>query len=102
MADCGWIWMYLENRTCDEYLKGVLGFIDAAVDDMKKMKKSVMYCPCVDCANDKRFSQSMHLHAHLIMRGFKKNYKIWNKLVKGVNPGDTPEGFFDGSGYQGP
>ena len=45
----------------------------------------------------------MHLHAHLIMRGFKNNYKIWNKHgEQGINPGEPPEGFVCGIGDEGP
>lgn len=34
-------WMYSENRVCNEYLKGVDIFIEAAVEDMKRTKKKV-------------------------------------------------------------
>ena len=67
--------MYLENLTCDG-LKGVGSFIVVAKADMAKRNLSVMHCPCKDCKNEKKYSHSMHLHAHLIMHGFKKNYKI--------------------------
>lgn len=91
----------MDNHTCDEYLNGLMGFISFAVDDMKQKKSKVVYCPCLDCKNDKRYSHEMHLHAHLIVRRFKSNYKIWNKhSEEGLNPGAAPEGFMDGSGDQ--
>ncbi|KAL6654637.1 hypothetical protein ACP70R_008102 [Stipagrostis hirtigluma subsp. patula] len=91
MADRSW--MYLENRACNEYLNGVLVFIAAAEEDMKSGKKVAMCCPCYDCKNGRSFEHSMHLHAHLIMRGFKENYKCWNKHgEEGVNPGEIDQG----------
>ena len=84
--------MYLENRTCDEYLKGVLGFIAAAEEDMKNKKKTAINCPCYDCGNIKKIPQSMNIHAHLIMRGFKANYRVWNEHgEEGLNPGEMDE-----------
>lgn len=45
----------------------------------------------------------MHLHAHLIMRGFKTNYKIWNRHGElGINLGEPPEGLVYDSCDQGP
>ena len=43
MDDCGWL--YLENRTCDEYLKGVNLFIEAVVDDMKGDEEECIVLP---------------------------------------------------------
>ncbi|XP_039787600.1 uncharacterized protein LOC120654082 [Panicum virgatum] len=84
-------WMY-SSRLCNEYLSGVLSFINVAESNMKWQKMTYMVCPCVDCRNDKRFPHSMHIHAHLIMRGFKENYKIWNKHGEdGLNILETKE-----------
>ena len=84
------------SRLCNEYLSGVLSFINVAESNMKWQKMTYMVCPCVDCRNDKRFPHSMHIHAHLIMRGFKENYKIWNKHGEdGLNILETEEGDAD-------
>lgn len=70
--------MYLKNRTCGEYLTGLKSFIDAAEADQLKQGKSAISCPCVDCENDIQFSSSVHVHAHLIIRGFMDDYICWN------------------------
>ena len=69
-------WMYLENHVCNEYLNGLDVFIAAAVEDMKRTKKKVMYCPCSDCENKKKFSHHRHLHGHIILCGFKERYNL--------------------------
>ncbi|KAL6650643.1 hypothetical protein ACP70R_009568 [Stipagrostis hirtigluma subsp. patula] len=87
MADRSW--MLLENRLCSEFLDGVKSFIAAAEADMLHQNKTAMCCPCIDCRNDKRFSKSMYLHAHLVMRGFMRNYFCWNKHGEdGINEGE--------------
>jgi hypothetical protein len=57
--------MYLENRIFEEYLSGLKSFISVA--DVDKCL-SAMCCPCIDCENVRKFSPSMHVHAHLIIR----------------------------------
>ena len=71
------------NHTCKEYLNGVKSFIRAAEKDMLNQRKSAMCCPCVDCENDRKFTSSMHVHAHLIIRDFMDDYKYWNKHGEG-------------------
>ena len=65
-------WMYLAKQTCEEYLSGVKSFISAVEDDMLSQNKSSMFYPCRDCKNIKEFRNSMHIHAHLIIRGLIK------------------------------
>ena len=82
-------WMYLETRTCTEYLGGVKHFMSAALADMKDRGITAMYCPCCDCRNEKKFSKLENIHAHLVMRRFKENYTCWNKHGKeGLNEGE--------------
>jgi hypothetical protein len=59
--------MYLENRTCEEYLSGK-SFISAAEANNLNRRLSTMCCPCIDCENMRNFSSSLHVHAHLIIR----------------------------------
>ena len=59
--------MYLKNRTCDEYLEGLKYFLAVAKADMRNGHKSSMLCPCVDCKNEKQYSNSFSVHAHLIL-----------------------------------
>jgi hypothetical protein len=71
--------MYLKNHTCDEYLEGLKYFLAVAEADMRNGHQSSMLCPCVDCKNEKQYSNSFSIHAHLILRGFMDDYRCWNK-----------------------
>ena len=95
-------WMDLKNRTCEEYLNGLKSFIRAAELDMLNQRKSAMCCPCVDCQNDRKFTSSMHVHAHLIIRGFMDDYRYWNKHgEEGINYRDLQTGCMDDQGLSG-
>ncbi|CAD6270265.1 unnamed protein product [Miscanthus lutarioriparius] len=60
--------------------------------DMLNGQKSSMWCPCVDCKNEKQYSNSLTVHAHLIMRGFMDDYRCWNKHgEEGVNAPDQAQ-----------
>ncbi|RLN42461.1 hypothetical protein C2845_PM01G42350 [Panicum miliaceum] len=72
-------WMYLENPTCEEYLSGLKSFISAAEADKLNRCLSAMCCPCIDCENVRKFLSSLHVHAHLIIRGFMDDYFCWNE-----------------------
>ncbi|TVU33995.1 hypothetical protein EJB05_15816, partial [Eragrostis curvula] len=85
-------WMYLQNRTCAEYLTGLKSFMIAAEADQSSQRKSAMCCPCIDCRNITKFSNAMHVHAHLIIRGFTDDYNCWNMHgEEGVNDRDMPD-----------
>jgi hypothetical protein len=62
--------MYLRNHTCDDYLDGLKSFLTVAEADMLNGQKLSMWCPCADCENEKQYSNSLTVHAHLIIRGF--------------------------------
>lgn len=85
-------WMNVDSRLCPEFLQGVETFVQAAKLDMLNHKKAAMCCPCVDCRNEKKYSKSMYLHAHLITRGFMSNYSCWNKHgEEGINEGEMDD-----------
>jgi hypothetical protein len=42
-------WMYMKNRTCDQYLEGLKTFIRAAEVDMSTHCNSAMWCSCKEC-----------------------------------------------------
>lgn len=65
-----WRWMYLQNRTFDEYLEGLRSILVTADVVKSNQQKSTMSCPCIDCENITMFSSSVHVHANLIIRGF--------------------------------
>ena len=78
--------MYLKNRTCGEYLEGLKYFLAVAEADMRNGHKSSMLCLCIDYKNEKQYSNSFSVHAHLILRGFMDGYRCWNKHgEEGVN-----------------
>ncbi|KAL6842946.1 hypothetical protein ACP4OV_027259 [Aristida adscensionis] len=79
-------WMYIEQRHLKEFRDGVKGFLIAAEDHMKTSEKEYMFCPCVDCENKKMWRSSVQIQAHLIRRGFMREYTIWTEHgEEGVN-----------------
>ena len=46
---------------------------------MEARSETTMYCLCLDCGNDKKYSDFEVVYAHLIVRGFVPNYTCWNK-----------------------
>ena len=49
-----------------------------------------MYCPCVNCLNQKKFIQWDNIFHHLITRRFKKKYTCWNRHgEEGLNEGEA-------------
>ena len=88
--------MYLQNCTCNEYLEGLKHFLAIAETGMRNGHKSSLLCPCVDCKNEKQYSNQLSVHAHLILRGFMDDYRCWNKHgEEGVNEQDGEEGLHE-------
>ena len=82
-------WMYRQPRVWETFLSGINGFLAQAEADMRNWGVSTMYCPCVDCINQKKFGQWDNIFHHLITHGFKKNYTCWNKHgEEGLNEGE--------------
>ena len=46
---------------------------------MEARSETTMYCPCLNCGNDKKYSDFELIYACLIVRGFVPNYTCWNK-----------------------
>ena len=76
-------WMYRQPRVWETFLSGINGFLAQAEADMRNWGVSTMYCPCVDCLNQKKLGQRDNIFHHLITRGFKENYMCWNKHGEG-------------------
>ena len=72
-------WMGLPSHYCPQYLRGLKSFIDIARADMEARSKTTIYCPCLDCRNDKKYSELEVVYVHLIVHGFVPNYTCWNK-----------------------
>ena len=71
-----------------QYLRGLKSFMEIARADMEARSKTTIYYPCLDCRNDKQYSDFEVVYAHLIIRGFLPNYTCWNKhREKGITKG---------------
>ncbi|XP_021310224.1 uncharacterized protein LOC8062543 [Sorghum bicolor] len=82
-------WMYLGNRTSLQFVNGLQSFVTAAQTDMSNGHKSSVWCPCIDCKNEKQFLDLDVINEHLIIRGFMDDYTCWNKHgEEGVNHRD--------------
>jgi hypothetical protein len=66
-------------RRLGEFLKRVSGFLNQAEADMRNRGVQAMLCPCIDCLNQKNFTQWEIIFHHLVTRGFTKHYMCWNK-----------------------
>ena len=93
--------MSLSSHCCPQYLRGLKSFIQIARADMEARSETTMYCPCLGCGNDKKYSDFELVYAHLIVRGFVPNYTCWNKHgeegpnERGEWVADTQEGCMD-------
>ena len=72
-------WMDLSSHCCPQYLRGLKSFIQIARANMEARSETTMYCPCLDCGNDKKYSDFEVVYVYLIVRGFVPNYTCWNK-----------------------
>jgi hypothetical protein len=63
----------------ENFLSGVNGFLNQAKADMRNRGVQAMLCPCIDCLNQKKFTQWGISFHHLVRCGFTKNYTCWNE-----------------------
>jgi hypothetical protein len=63
----------------ENFLSGVNGFLNQAEADMRNHGVQAMLCPCIDCLNQKKFTQQEIIFHHLVTCCFTKNYTYWNK-----------------------
>jgi hypothetical protein len=69
-------WMYGDRRTAD-YREGVHYFRDAS--EANKHSGGFIFCPCVECQNEKNHTSSRVIQSHLIRSGFMAGYNVWTK-----------------------
>ena len=65
-----------------EFFAGVEDFLRAAAVYKKPTRKRADHyicCPCVDCKNEKQFSNIEQIRTHLICMGFKAGYTYWTE-----------------------
>jgi hypothetical protein len=74
-------WMYYSKPPDSKFVDGVDSLVKTAqaycID--KLQDDDHVYCPCVDCCNQKQFRNIEQIRRHLLVRVFMANYKIWNK-----------------------
>ena len=71
--------MGLSSHCCLQYLRSLKSFIQIVRANMEARSEATMYYPCLDCGNDKKYSNFEVIYAHLIVCGFVPNYNCWNK-----------------------
>ncbi|XP_039134220.1 uncharacterized protein LOC120271606 [Dioscorea cayenensis subsp. rotundata] len=67
-------WINLSTRANDEYINGVVSFLDFAFAHSAKDGK--FFCPCTKCVNTYHVSRS-EAFDHIICEGFLKGYVQW-------------------------
>ena len=83
--------MGLPSHCCPQYLRGLKSFIDFARANMEARSKTTIYCPCLDCGNDKKYSDFEVVYAHLIVMDLYQITLVGisterKGLMKGGNP----------------
>ena len=68
--------MYGDRRSAS-YREGVRSFRDAA--EANKHGGGFMFCPCVECRNEKDHTSSRVIQSHLLHSGFMSGYNVWMK-----------------------
>lgn len=69
-------WMYGDRRERD-FQEGLREFCIAAVEHQRLTQEPMIFCPCRDCGNVKRWADINEILDHLYRRGFKPDYEIW-------------------------
>nr|AAU90252.1 putative polyprotein [Oryza sativa Japonica Group] len=66
-------WMYADRRS-KEFIDGVHCFLGVANDNKRN---GFISCPCDKCKNQKEYSTTRTIHAHLFQWGFMRSYNCW-------------------------
>jgi len=62
-----------------DFVNGVDSFVQTAKAHKNIQDDGNVYCPCIDCKNQKQFGNVEQIRFHLLFRGFMPNYQVWNK-----------------------
>lgn len=71
--------MYNTLRSSLEYVSGVEQFLRFAEYNRVMNGEGDILCPCIDCRNFKRFSDTSVIESHLFQRGFVQLYTCWSR-----------------------
>jgi hypothetical protein len=63
----------------NEYVNVLDAFINFTKKDMVDNRRCLIYCPCKQCKNEKKYHLVDVLRKYLIKHGFKEDYRCWNK-----------------------
>nr|AAT38070.1 putative TNP2 transposable element [Oryza sativa Japonica Group] len=66
-------WMYADRRS-KEFIDGMHYFLGVANDNKRN---GFISCPCDKCKNQKEYSTTRTIHAHLFQWGFMRSYNCW-------------------------
>jgi hypothetical protein len=58
------------------FMLGIGKFLTDAKADARD--GSLIFCPCKDCKNQRKWTQIESIQMHLLTRGFMSNYMIWS------------------------
>ena len=68
--------MYGDRRDI-QYQDGVKDFCRAALEHQRVSKAELIFCPCRDCDNGRKWENIKKIEEHLICRGFTSDYETW-------------------------
>lgn len=73
--------MYVGKVGNLDFVNGIDSFVKVAKVYITNHVQSdgYVHCSCVDCKNQRQFKNVEQIHYHLLVRGFIKIYRIWNK-----------------------
>ncbi|XP_039815036.1 uncharacterized protein LOC120677915 [Panicum virgatum] len=72
-------WLYGTKAGNLDFVNGVDSFVQTAKAHKNLQDDGYVYCPCIDCKNQKQFGNVEQIRFHLLFRGFMPNYQVWNK-----------------------
>ena len=65
-------WISLSSRSCEEYINGVIEFVDYAFQRIKDEDMKIK-CPCNDCNNRYRRTR-VEVTRDLLWKGMRRDY----------------------------
>nr|GEZ38870.1 hypothetical protein [Tanacetum cinerariifolium] len=71
-------WMYNIDHFTPDYMKGLSEFMKCTKAHRKRVRGTLILCPCVRCRNIMSYDNSNTIRHHLIEHGFDTNYTCWN------------------------
>ena len=72
-------WMYEAPRPVlgGLFMTELANFIEKATEHAEREGRTEIYCPCIDCKNQKLWQDKYVIKSHLVKRGFVEGYTRW-------------------------